>query len=158
MKYKTQFAFLCACFRCCLWQWVGSFGGDDVFACLKENYGRRSFPRNYADDFTEVLSAFFLFFFSSQNRPRAGSWRWKMSRLTTFERFILQRWCTFITVTSINDILSCKLEMHQECFFFYKQNKTVNRMCFISWNRVLCLISIWKSFSFYIGDLSTMWF
>ena len=64
------------------------------------------------------LSLSFFFFFS-QNRPRAGSWRWKMSGLTAFERFILQRWCTFITVTSINDILSCKLEMHQGCFFFF---------------------------------------
>ena len=83
----------------------------------------QKFPRNYADDFSGVLSVFFLslslFFFFSQNRPRAGSWRWKMSGLTAFERFILQRWCTFITVTSINDILSCKLEMHQGCFFFF---------------------------------------
>lgn len=81
-------------------------------------------------------SSHLSFFFFPENCPGAGCWRWKMSRVTTFDRFILQRWRTYITVTTINDILPCKLEMHHYHFITTKNN-TVSLMYFISWDQVL---------------------
>lgn len=70
-----------------------------------------------------------LSFFFFSNCPGAGIWRWKMTGVTTFDRFIFQRRYTYITVTTVNDILLCKLEMLLH--FFYNQNI----MYFIRWNQ-----------------------
>ena len=44
-----------------------------------------------------------------------------MSRVKTFETFILQSRCTFITVMTINDVVLYKLEIHCYHFFAPKQ-------------------------------------
>lgn len=72
VKYKSQFAFFyvlvfaAVCGDRC--------GGDDVFACLNENYGVEvSPPSDYTDDFTEVVPTLGFFFSLYEKKVPLGS-------------------------------------------------------------------------------------
>lgn len=140
VKYKTRFAFLWACFSAVCGNGRGHLGVEGLKGGRGGVMYLHVFGRIMVAEVSLQLCRWlhrgssrliFFFFFSCENCPQAGSWRWKMRRATTFERFIFPRWCTYIMATTINDILQCKLEMHQQELFFYSRTKTLNFMEFI---------------------------
>lgn len=119
VKYNTVFLFMC------LFSLLFVEMGGVLWRrwCIFMSQGKlwpQKFPSNYVDDFTGVVPTWVFFHIG----PRAGSWRWKMSSVTTFDGFILQRLRTFITFMRINDTLPCKF--HDFFFFQPKQNCKLN--------------------------------
>lgn len=118
VKYNTVFLFMC------LFSLLFVAMGGVLWRrwCIFMSQGKlwpQKFPSNYVDDFTGVVATWVFFHIG----PRASSRRWKMSSVTTFDGFILQRLCTFITFTRINDTLPCKLHGYHFFFFFFLQPK-----------------------------------